>query len=242
MDGFIASIFATVCTHPIDVLKTQYQITKLPISSLHNHITASGYKGYYNGLHANIMTYPIFWGVYFAFRDVKYNTGSPYVDSVVGSLFASTIASGFANPLFVLKVRRQTETLRHNHYTYLQMINHIYKHEGMRGYMKGYGATLMTNTKLIIQFPLYDYIKHKTDNIVASSIASKTITSMIFYPFDTIRTVQRDNPHNITTLNILKTLVREKRLYRGCGLYILSTTPNFVLMMLFKDLISKYMN
>lgn len=226
-----SSIFACCLTYPIDVIKTRYQTT------LHNKNiwqvirTIHPPIAYYKGLSYNLLTYPIFWGTYFEMdkhaKQYIPTTGQYYVDKTIYALTSSVIASVVANPLFVLKTRYQTNNPN-------KQIQQIYQNEGIRGFFKGLNATLINNTKLAMQFPLYDYIKRKDNNIIHASIISKFITSTIFYPFDLVRSKQRDNINKLSVTNILKTVIKTegfRGLFKGVTLYTMTTLPNFVIMM-----------
>lgn len=225
-----SSILACMLTYPIDVIKTRYQI--LNNQNIRQVIrTITPVTAYYKGLSYNLLTYPIFWGTYFEmdkhFKQYIPTTGQHYVDKTVYALSSSIVASVISNPLFVLKTRYQTNNTN-------KYIAQIYRAEGCKAFFKGLGATLINNTKLAMQFPLYDYIKLKHDNVLYASVISKFITSTMFYPFDLARSKQRDSPTKLTLTNIFKEiLVKDgpKGLFKGVTLYTMTTLPNFVIMM-----------
>jgi hypothetical protein len=244
--GLFSSMAASFIVYPIDVVKSQYQVTSRqtirpkPAQLISNIYKTQGIYGFYKGVSSNLMTYPIFWTVYFSVRDVKLQpTSNKYLNSAASSMIGATLGSIIANPLFVLKVRKQTELLRNINVSYTELSKKIIKNEGILGFTKGVNATIFSNTKLILQFPMYDFFKDQTSNVIVSSLLSKVITSTIYYPMDLIRTIQRDAPEKISSYTLIKDLLKQGKLYRGCGLYVMLTTPNFVLMMYFKELFDK---
>lgn len=245
--GLTSSFLASATVYPVDVVKTQYQVSKLPVKNIvSNIIKTDGVYGFYRGLPPHLMTYPIFWGVYFQTDKYKLNISNhQYVNKVASSLFASTVASTVANPLFVIKTRLQTENLKSTKSitTYSGMVRNIYRFEGVPGYFKGLYSTVLGNSKLAIQFPLYDYINEKTGSVVVSSLLAKTVSSTILYPTDLIRVQQRDSIKKMTIVDISKTIFKERGIsgfYRGCLLYNMVSVPNFVLLMVFRDMFNSY--
>ena len=278
----ISSILASTILHPIDVVKTQYQImafnpakygSAISVKNLINNINKGGPSCFYRGLSANLISYPLFWGIYFQISTIplmnnKY-TQIVYIDKAISSFGCAILSSIIVNPFFVLSTRKKTGLMMDTNLvqivagksvpigntsnsTYLKMISQIYREESYGGFMKGLGATVVNNSKFLVQFPLYDYIYEKTKNPFYASIIGKTISTLIFYPCDLIRTNQRNSPTNITFINAIKTMYQDHyktkqsrfllcRYYNGVFLYGLTTIPNFVLMMLFRDfLIKKY--
>lgn len=209
MIGSVSSIIASSLTYPIDLIKTNYQIansqTYKPNTTeiIKNIYRTGGCPGFYKGVSSTLMTYPLFWGVFFQTKD--------YTNVMV----ASSVASFVTNPLFVLKTRFQTNS----NMKYYHLIDDIYKKEGINGFYKGFRSTLANNTKLWIQFPLYDKIKMELDNnrhnihnrhnnIVVASLLSKIISSSIYYPTDLIRTNQRNIKTNVSMFEVSKNIYK----------------------------------
>ena len=143
-----------------------------------------------------------------------------------------------ANPFFVIRTRLQTskQTVK-----ITPLIINIYHKEGLKGFQKGLSSSLLNNTKLVLQFPLYDYLK-KNYNTITSSFIAKFISNTLFYPSDLIRTNQRNSPIKITMLNATKQIYNIGGLfgfYRGVILYNCISIPNFVLMMLILENMKK---
>ena len=110
----ISSVLSSTLVYPIDVIKTQYQVTRINQKNPSNaiqvirHINKTqGIKGFYKGLGSNLMTYPLFWGFYFEMRKVNYQpTGYKYPDKIFMSFISGVGATTIVNPLYVMKVNR----------------------------------------------------------------------------------------------------------------------------------------
>lgn len=222
--GVISSVLSSTIIYPIDVIKTNYQIKPQNIFLLTEKIIKN--RTLYAGLSSHLTTYPIFWGVFFYTKQINI-----YDNNFINSFICGGIASFSSNPFFVLKTRQQI-----NKENYKQMISNIYKNEGIRGFYKGLNSTLINNLKLGLQFPLYDYFKEKTESILLSGFLSKTISSTLFYPLDLIRIHQRNSVKNISIKSLIKK-IGYTNLYKGVLMYNAVSIPNFMLLMLFKEIL-----
>jgi solute carrier family 25 folate transporter 32 len=254
-----SSLSSSAIVYPLDILKTQYQVARvnrninpsvLDISK--NIIKKQGLKGFYRGLGPHLTTYPFFWGVYFETNRLNFKpTGYLYLDKVFMAYASGFIAGTLANPLWVIKTRFQTEILKTYgsdnkiipKVSYVQFTKNMYKNEGIASFWKGWGTTQLNNLKLGVQFPLYDFLKDKTENIFFSSTFAKLLSSTVFYPLDLIRTNQRESTVKLYAVDCSKKIYKKDGLrgfYRGVGLYNLTTGPNFVLMMVIRDFILNF--
>lgn len=233
--GFVSNGLSAFITAPIDAVKINYQLSnKNSYQIAKNIYDVRGIKGFYAGMVPSLSTYPFFWSIYFGssqyFAD-KTISNNVMVDKMVKAYISASIGSFVTNPLFVIKTRLQNNNgINKGIMAVISETNNI----GIRGYYKGLGSTYANNTKLSVQFPLYDYLKDYTNNIAISSFVAKIASSSIFYPFDLIRVNQRVNSTNQNMFTIGKDIYTKnglRGLYRGIMLYHSTTTPNFVIMM-----------
>jgi solute carrier family 25 folate transporter 32 len=238
--GTVSSIISYSLTYPIDAIKTNFQIANLKqkpvISDVVKQIYSThGIRGYYRGISSTLITYPLFWGIFFQ------------TNAQTNVFVASTAASLFTNPLFVLKTRFQS--MSHNHQltnqrlSYFNLTKNIYQNEGIGGFFKGFGSSVANNTKLWIQFPLYDEMNKRTNNVVVSSMVAKIASATIYYPTDLIRTNQRNLKESKSMLEVGKSIYKAngiKGFYSGVLLYNLISIPAFVVMMSCRDYFTKY--
>ena len=171
LTGFVSSSIAVYTVQPLDTVKTQFQSGLLNNNNKRIPQIASdiyklqGIKGFYKGSLSMISTYPIFWSVFFQIKGMKIiSSENKFVDSITNTAIASSVASIVTNPLFVLKTRKQTDSINNREPTkYGQKIKNIFIKEGISGFFRGTNTTLFSNGKLGMQFPLYDYILQQTD-------------------------------------------------------------------------------
>lgn len=247
--SLIASSIATLVIHPLDVIRTQYQIClssmKPNLSILVKNIMfKQGVSGFYKGSLSHLMTHPVFWSVFFQMKSYKFLIlDNEMTNNVINNLICGWIASSIANPLFVLKTRKQSEILKNNiNECHIKLIKNIWQNEGLKGFTKGLGLTIFGTMRLGIQFPLYDYLMELTDNVFLSSCFSKLISTSIFYPNDMIRTQKRNDNGNLKIKLVIKKIYDVNGLrgfYKGLILQNLASTPNFVLLMLIKDYLDR---
>lgn len=241
--GLVSNGLATVMIQPIDVIKTRYQVSNdKPILHVVKQIyRQNGMRGFLRGLGPNIATYPIFWAFFFQSKNSNMypKTGNMYVDKFSSSFLAAAIGSTVANPLFVMKTRIHTNE---TNIKYKTLAKTIYKEAGWKGFYKGLGATLANNIKMGIQFPMYEVLKEKTDNVLLSSMVAKSVCSGVFYPFERLRTLQRNAESKMPMIKSLKNIFVNEGLiglYRGAIIYNVNNTISFVLMMYFKEFIQE---
>ena len=242
--GLVGNILSITLSHPIDVIKTNYQVSN---DSTRNIVTKIykqyGCRGFYRGLSENLSCFPIFWFVFFQMKNYKFTSFGTITDKFMSSYVAANIGSLITCPLFVLKVRQQTSPYDNR----VNIIGNIYKLNGLRGFYKGYCATTINNTKLGIQFSLYDIILNKLDvntniNIIIASFISKTIASTLLYPFDLVRIKQRHSITPLRMLTVFSSIYCNNGLlgfYRGLLHYNYFSITNFVLMMVIIENIKK---
>lgn len=243
MIGLISSVGASLVTYPIDSVKTNFQLRqnlKVPeiLKTLRNN------RGFYSGISSNLTTYPIFWGVFFQSRsyrpayDAYFGTGRPTLDNVIYTGACGALAGAITNPLFVLKVCSQSLALNNEKPTVYTLARQIYETRGLIGFMRGYQATLYSNTKLAVQFPLYDKMRELGYGVLPASAVSKAISNSLYYPLDIVRTIQRNSNRYISLSQSISYLWVNHGVYgfyRGILVYNSASVPNFILIALFSE-------
>ncbi len=239
MESIPASILATVITHPIDVVKSNYQTSNLSFRQTLSNVAKN--RLFYKGLSAQCCTYPVFWSSFFVLNQ-HFDKKSP-----VSAFGTSIIASAIANPFFVLKTRFQTGSVKSS-LGYYGFTKSIVRNEGFKSLFKGTFATILNNTKLSLQIPLTHYLDEKLEiqnkylSVISASFISKILTSTIYYPTDLVRVQQRNSPSPIPFFNTLKITYNTggfSGLYRGVMLYSLVSIPNYILIMFFMKFIKE---
>jgi hypothetical protein len=248
-----ASIISSTLTYPGDVLKSQYQLIKNNKLSFNSNLSMTqlskfvynknGMFGFYKGLNIFLTNYPTFWTTFFIIDSKKYNIVENNVyNNIIWTTMCSSAGSFVSNPFFVIKTRMQSQSLENKNVKFIDIIKNIHNNESYLSFFKGYGATLFNNTKLIVQMPLYSFLNEKTENTIVSSFLAKTFSTYISYPLDLIRTIQRNTPNKLSSYMIAKEIWGKNKLigfYKGSGIYMLTSTPNFVIMMYIIDKLTK---
>ena len=190
-----AGIISTIICNPLDTLRVNYQLN----NSIHLNV-----KYLYRGISYGIIAVPSFWTIYFPFYKKLKETDLP---KPIASYVSCCTASTFTAPFWFLRQRLQTgKTLENTNFC--------------KSY-KGLFTTYIINLNFTIQIPLYEYLKDRSDNSIFNTFlntaVSKTVSSCVFYPFDTIRAKLR-NSDPIRNMKIAEH-------YRGIGIYLLRSIP-----------------
>lgn len=230
--GFFSNAVAIAVVNPLDVIKSRYQVNKTSNTSVNRIVSdiwkTRGVSGFYQGLMPNTGTSPVFWAVFFQAKKVDLKiTDDVFLNKFATSFVAGNIASTFTNPLFVLKTRFQVKSNSR-----MEIIKDLNRNK--LSFFKGLPSTYINNLKLGLQFPLYDYFKSKTENVVFSSFTSKLICSSLFYPLDLIRVNQRSSNEKLTIKSISNEIYKTggiRGFYRGLVLYNSVSLINFTIMM-----------
>ena len=186
-----------------------------------------GVRGMYRGLAPMLIGYLPTWAVYMAVyeksREALYahgwdqrplDRGLAQMTAAVSAGACSTLTT---NPIWVIKTRfmsqispsRSDGARTPYHYTStLDAARKMYHAEGMGVFYSGLGPALLGLTHVAIQFPLYEYFKHRftglemgvsppasdrkdmrqTAGILAASFLSKVCATSATYPHEVLRT------------------------------------------------------
>jgi solute carrier family 25 folate transporter 32 len=253
--GSSSAALAYTLVYPIDVIKVRYQninytnscLKDVKLSNIVRQVyNIHGIKGFYKGCVSNIMSYPVFWGIYFETKSRLYS------NPMLNTYLASTLASAFTNPLFVMRTKLQN---CNKNMSYPKMIKNLYRERGLLGFYKGYPMTMIDNFKLCGLMTLNSYfiniVRNENDTILQQSAKityvssiSKLGVSLILYPTDIIRTIQRSNDTKISMLKIIKRIYHKdgiKGFYKGGVLNMCTKIPSFSLTMLFKSWMESFL-
>ena len=214
MDGMLAGLISATLLHPLDVIKTQTQVSKKSLTSCIKSIyQLSGIKGYWRGCGYNIAISPTFYGIYFYTYNLSTNRKSKYNNPLINGITASLLGGFVVNPFYVLKTRAQNK----EYIKPITRINHYYR---------GFGLTAIKTPEMGIQ--MYIYEKLYDYNILIAIIISKIIASTITYPIDVFRTKQRtfntsfkENMFKLIMVNLSTNTF--KKIYKGYTVHAISS-------------------
>jgi solute carrier family 25 folate transporter 32 len=177
--GFGAGSASSLITCPLDVTKTRLQNQSLE----HRHYSGTfrtlriiyaeeGIRGLYRGLGATMLGYQPAWAIYFTtyhkFKIVfARNLRLPADNSnvhILSAMCAGALANASTNPFWVIKTRLITQSSQSAfHYrSILHAFSTIYHEEGIKGFYRGLGASLLGVGHVMIQFPVYEKAKKET--------------------------------------------------------------------------------
>lgn len=192
-----AGIISTIICNPLDTMRVNYQ--------LNNNIQIN-LSYLYRGISYGIIAVPSFWAVYFPFYKKLKETDLP---NPIASYISCCTASTLTTPFWVLRQRLQTGKTLEN-----ISFNKCYK---------GLFPTYVINLNFAIQIPLYEYLRDRSNNSIFNTFLntaiSKTVSSCVFYPIDTIR-VKLRNSDSIKNIKFLD-------YYRGISIYLMRSIPYY---------------
>ena len=210
--GLSAGLLTSIICNPLDVIRTHKQLNiKYKLS----------FKFLYRGFSLSILTIPPFWSIYFP----VYNKFKQKNLGIFSGYFACNIASTITCPLFFIRQKNQTN----NNFNTLN----FYKQNGIKPFYNALIPTYLVNISMLFQMPIYEYLKNKvnnnTFNILSITTFSKTISTCITYPIDTIRTIKRNN-NEIKFIDIIKNLNKNKLMYySGITVYLSRGIPTHII-------------
>ena len=129
--GVGSGALSSVMCAPLDLVRTRLQVWsdlhhKLPTATLKQAFVdifqKEGWRGYFRGLGASLITVPAFWGVYFPLYDdckrrwlVHSPNTNPSIVHCGSAVMAGAVSDILCNPMFVVRTRLQTDALHHHH-------------------------------------------------------------------------------------------------------------------------------
>ncbi|KAJ3412539.1 hypothetical protein HDV05_000620 [Chytridiales sp. JEL 0842] len=185
--GFIAGAVSTAVLHPLDLVKTRFQVddstrrgaygVRGTLDAWKGIVRLDGYKGLYRGLSANLAGATLSWGLYFwwysmiqdqmrSFRGMDITVSEqkqrlPPGDHMLASALAGALTSLITNPFWLVKTRMCADRASDpNAYKSLtEGLWKTYKGEGVRGLYKGIVPALFGVSHGALQFMAYEEMK-----------------------------------------------------------------------------------
>jgi hypothetical protein len=215
--GLISGLVSNIICNPFDVIRTNKQLNKK---------INYNFKFLTKGMLSGCLTIPTYWSIYFeSYEKLKQLNKNKFY--FLNGYIASNIASTITCPLWFIRQKNQG----HNNFNVLL----FYKKNGIMPFYSALINTYLINSSFIIQMPLYEKLKKNNEiknrinndnfRIFLITAISKTISSCVFYPIDTLRTIKRNN-HNEDIISIINKLNKNPRnYYSGLNIYLLRSIP-----------------
>ncbi|KAJ3222859.1 hypothetical protein HK099_001823 [Clydaea vesicula] len=245
ISGFIASFISTGILHPLDLIKTRFQVNESgrmkTYSTFMNIKQTEGLKTLYRGLSANLAGGTISWGLYFLLYE-KFKENSKGVRQKNLNPTQHLICSAQAGALTSLF--------------------QIRKFEGTKGLYKGIVPGLFGVSHGAIQFMVYEELKIlrkesygksttklSTLEYITFAASSKVFATVCTYPYQVIRARMQNEKSNTSHYNgLVKTVVRIFKnesfvgFYKGLGPNIIRVLPGTCITFGVYENCSKYFN
>lgn len=208
---------AVLICAPLDTIRNRLQVerfceTRITETSLiriaQNTMKTEGISGLYRGLSVTLVALPASQATYFfAYAESKLQLRKLGLGEGWSNAFAAGIA-GCANniatnPLWLARTRIMSQQL-HVSTRYIHMgqtIRLIAREEGIAALYQGLSASLMGVIHVMVQFPLYEYLKSQCQtgsgppsylDMLYLTLLPKLLASLISYPHEVLRSRLQD--------------------------------------------------
>ncbi|PFH58867.1 hypothetical protein XA68_13091 [Ophiocordyceps unilateralis] len=214
--GLCAGTVATLVVHPLDIVKTRMQIhrgkrptTMAVLRSLTR--TSQPLASLYRGLTPNLVGNATGWATFFSVkaRAELFLAGTrrrpSAADTFLASAAAGATTTALTNPVWVLKTR-MLSTDRGTAGAYPSMVagaRAVWATEGLRGFYRGLGVSLLGVSHGAVQFAVYEPAKRlylegrrrdeddntymSTKATMALSTGAKLVAGAVTYPYQVLR-------------------------------------------------------
>ncbi|KAL7408784.1 putative DIC1-mitochondrial dicarboxylate carrier protein [Mrakia frigida] len=267
--GCAAASMASVCTHPLDLLRVRMQMSAEKagmVVTARDTLRADGPRGLYPGLSASIlrqMTYSVTrFGTYEYLKDeIKERTGQKASTwQMLGAATVAGIAGGIAgNPADIILVRMTADATKplndqHRYRNCFDGLARVVKEEGAQQLFRGLGPNLvrsvLMNTSQLVSYDWFkDQLKTQAglrEGLVLHAFASLgagTVATTICAPADVIRSrVMSASGPGSGPLTVLKDSLAAEGpafMFKGWTPAWIRLAPNTVLIFVFLEQIRK---
>ncbi|KAG9145261.1 hypothetical protein Leryth_008206 [Lithospermum erythrorhizon] len=176
--GSLAGLATVTFTHPLDVVRTRFQMNDGRVPSLPSYKSTphalfsiarnEGFRGLYSGFYPAILGSTVSWGLYFFFyskakeRYLKSREKLSPVHHLAAAAEAGGLVCFCTNPIWLVKTRLQLQTPHYRTHPYSgfhDAIRTILKEEGWRALYKGLVPGLFLVSHGAIQFTAYEELR-----------------------------------------------------------------------------------
>ncbi|TPX46638.1 hypothetical protein SeMB42_g02316 [Synchytrium endobioticum] len=266
--GFLAGAASTLVLHPLDLIKTRFQVNEhrpRSILALCAHIRRhEGPAALYRGVSANLAGACVSWGLYFWWYGlIKESMRSTVPLSAGQHLLASATAGAacalLTNPLWVVKTRMCAAPATHpGAYASLAAgLVAVARSEGLRGLYRGLVPALFGVSHGALQFMAYEELKIRsaavspstdlgTPEYIAMAASSKLFATVCTYPYQVVRARlqnQYGGPKYTTVRGTITTIWRNEGVrgfYKGLAPNVLRVLPGTMITFAVYEALSKF--
>ena len=209
MEAFISGFVGTLITHPLEVLKVKSQINN---KRLFNTSLLT------NGVILNPTVYGLHYLIYFnVYNELK----NKQVATFSAGFIAQGASSLLLNSLWVIRTKKMGLGMSYSN---------IYKEFNKSYFYRGLWYSNLICFQSGTTFQILEHLNTTNDNELINAFLSKTISGILYYPFDTIKNVIRSET-NVSSSDLFHNLSKEGllRFYRGLSYYLIKSVPSFVI-------------
>ena len=268
--GAMAGSAAALLTCPIEVFKVRLQSAQVrsvhftsaaynaPTFALKQYMQLmfkkEGIFAFYKGLAPHLIGITPSKAIYFLMYERSklwiggrgvFTQGSNQLH-LVSAFIGGATATTMTNPIWVLKTKLQISSERMMRRGVINLIVHIFRNEGPRGFMRGLSASYIGVGETALVFVVYERLKARAgrnrtssgldiENIlsyVSSAMIAKSIAAMSFYPHEVVRTRLREEGRKkkyrgfFQTLGVVFREEGRRGLYGGLSAHLMRVIPS----------------
>lgn len=219
----LGSCIAEIATIPIYTIMTNYQTSNKSIIQITKNIyQQKKIFGFYNSVGYSVLSRLLSSGIkYNLYQNLKQyrNTqNSDLLNNMINSAISGCIGGIIVHPIDVCV-------------NYTQRCEKITLSKKL---FSGLTTTIFRNLLLYsLLFSMFDFVKHKTNNVYISCLTTTFITTSIMTPIEYIRS-------NIMTGTIKYNQIKIKNLYRGYYLNLTKNSMHFLITMVILEKIEEF--
>mmetsp|Transcript_25180 Transcript_25180/g.41956 ORF Transcript_25180/g.41956 Transcript_25180/m.41956 type:complete len:282 (-) Transcript_25180:1005-1850(-) len=177
--GIVAGASGTIVGHPLDTLKTRFQVgKKLSTAAFNSHYIRQLYRGLIPPVCTSgaIQSVNFFW--FETFRNkianlLRKDAGEPEPDSklrlwstFLGGTISGSIVSILSTPISIVKIRQQVKGASSQ--SIAHCIEEISRTKGPRGFYRGYSTMLVLDASRGLYLTIYEYMKDRVSAFLFS--------------------------------------------------------------------------
>eukprot|EP01111_Echinosteliopsis_oligospora_P011953 TRINITY_DN4050_c0_g1_i1.p1 TRINITY_DN4050_c0_g1~~TRINITY_DN4050_c0_g1_i1.p1 ORF type:complete len:274 (-),score=61.62 TRINITY_DN4050_c0_g1_i1:49-870(-) len=252
--GIIAALLTCALFYPLECIEARLQVSSSSSSSsksksssgkkqqkmgmietgkymIENEGIASCYKGLVPTLLGSSLNWGLYFGIYKYFNNLWQDpkTEPKAMVYLMAAICAGTVCCLVINPFWVLKIRIITSK---TNMTLSQAFSTILHHEGVSGFWRGVGPSLIGVSEGAVQFVVYEYIKAVwpggLGQLMAGAI-SRLISGIITYPYLLLRSAMQAQgcPYSSMSDAIFQIKAKEGMagFYKGMGPNLIRNVP-----------------
>jgi hypothetical protein len=189
--GATSAVIANTIVYPLDVITSRIQVSsRSPKEIVMDLLRKQGIKGFFLGINVSLFqTFLSNFGYFWFYALVKKIYAKYREKASIGmELFLGALAGAMSRtcttPVSVITMRKQTSDKDHG---YLSILREIYTKDGIQGFWRGFGASLVLTINPAITYGLFERMKGtkpKTPwQIFWLGAFTKSIATVITYPY-----------------------------------------------------------